>query len=310
MRIFANRMTKLMKQERTAADPLKEATLDALQRLLEPLVGLMLDTGITVQELNQVARERFVRVASKRVLDETGRESKSRVAIMTGLPRSEVTRILKDNQVSGRRRKRELHPSRRVLAGWFDSPHFSDPNGQPAVLPIYGKRRSFQKLVETFGGGIPVRAMLDELTQIDAVERLPEQKIRAKTRVPILTGLSKQTIAAIGERGKDLFETLSRNVNRGDRPLFEATAVVENSDQGMVSFVRREISEQGANFINTATSLVNRARMKSAKTGESSGGIRLGVTVFYFQDDVPTDSGIIGRTGPIQRKNLRRRTPE
>ena len=297
-------MTTKKNPEKPVGDPLKDATLDTLQRLLAPLVALMLDTGITVQELNQISREQAVRVALKRVFEATGRKSKSRVSIMTGLPRSEVTRILDDRELAVR--KEDQHPARRVLAGWYDSPYFSDLSGQPAILTIFGKKRSFQKLVEKFGGGIPVRAMLDELTQIGAIEHLPEQKIRAKSRTPIPTGLTTQTITAIGERGKDLLETLTRNINREKNPLFEATAVIGDSDRNMVSVIRREIAEQGANFINSATAILNRARMKTSKTAEAGQGIRLGVTIFYFQDEFQGDS-FKETKKPIQRKNLRRR---
>ena len=146
-------------------DPLKEATVVALKRVVDPLIELMFDAGVTVHEFSQLVREHAVRTASRRVCKKNGRTSKSRVAIVTGLPRSEVSRILKSDDVSPRKRLGQ-HPARRVLAAWFDDPRFLAANGDPAVLPIFGKRRSFEQLVATYGGGIPVRAMLDELTPV------------------------------------------------------------------------------------------------------------------------------------------------
>src|ERR1700730_18116792 len=133
-------------------DPVKDATVSALERVLDPLLELLFDAGVTVQELNQIARNRAVRIATQRVVRESGRESKSRVAIMTGLPRSEVTRILGELE-SGPKDKPDHHPTRRVLAAWHDDPRFLAPNGDPAVLPIFGKKRSFGRLVEREGGG-------------------------------------------------------------------------------------------------------------------------------------------------------------
>jgi len=72
--------------------------------------------------------------------------------------------------------------------------------------------------------GIPVRAMLDELTQIDAVERLEDQRVRAKSRIPILTGMTGGAIEVIGERTRDLLDTLTNNLRRTSKPLFEGTA--------------------------------------------------------------------------------------
>jgi len=240
------------------------------------------------------------------VIKESGRESKSRVAIMTGLPRSEVTRILGSSDTVPKS-KPDQHPARRVLAAWHDDPRFLASNGDPAVLPIFGKRRSFERLVERYGASIPVRAMLDELIQLDAVERLEDQKIRAKSRVPIMTGLTNRSISALGERGRDLLETLAHNVRRSTQPYFEATAVVDDGDLELVNFLRREIAEQGTNFINSATSLLNRSQIKrGSKAAKSSRAVRLGVTVYYFQEDSPSDDEAIGVGTHGRRKNLRR----
>jgi uncharacterized protein DUF6502 len=272
-------------QKSSFDDPLKEATTVAIKRLVDPLIDLMFDAGVTVHEFNQLVRERAVRVAAKRVCREIGRDSKSRVAIITGLPRSEVARILKSDEAPSSKRLGQ-HPARRVLAAWFDNPRFLNSDGEPAVLPIFGKRRSFEQLVVMHSGGIPVRAMLDELTQIDAVERLSDQRVKAKSRIPILTGLTGGAISVIGERARDLLETLTSNLRRASNPLFEGTALVDETDHEVVSLMRREIAEQGANFINSVNSLFNRSRVKQsrspAKTLRKS---RLGVTVYYFQND-------------------------
>jgi len=289
-----------------SADPVKDATVSALERVLDPLLELLFDAGVTVQELNQIARNRAVHIATQRVIKESGRESKSRVAIMTGLPRSEVARIsgLSD---SAPKSKPDQHPARRVLAAWHDDPRFLASNGDPAVLPIFGRRRSFERLVERYGTGIPVRAMLDELMQLNAVERLEDQNVRAKSRVPIMTGLTNRSITAVGERGRDLLETLTHNVRRSAQPYFEATAVTDDGDLELVNFLRREIAEQGTNFINSATSLLSRSQIKrSSKTTKSSRAVRVGVTVYYFQEESPNPDEATGVAIHGRRKNLRR----
>ena len=294
-------------QEPGHTDPIKDATVGALTRVLNPLIELMLDAGVTVQELNRIAREEAVRIASKRVLKDTGRESKSRVAILTGLPRSEVAKIL-NLPISRKKSKAGQHPARRVLAAWHDDPKYLTPNGEPVVLPIFGRKLSFESLVENYGGGIPVRAMLDELTQLNAVERLEDQKIKAKARLPILTGLTSRSISALGERGNELLKTLGHNLRVTSHPLFESTAATDNGDIDMVSLVRREITEQGANFINAANSLLNRAKKKGTSKHMKTGNrCRIGVTIFYFQDETSSDGEDSTVRVAARRKNLRRR---
>ena len=287
-------------------DPLKEATIVALKRVVDPLVDLMFDTGVTVREFSQIVRERAVRTAAGRVTKESGRDSKSRVAIITGLPRSEVSRILRSDDASLGKRL-EQHPARNVLAAWFDNPRFLAANGDPAVLPIFGKRRSFEQLVAMHSRGIPVRAMLDELTQIDAVERLEDQRVRAKSRIPILTGMTSSAIAVIGERTRDLLGTLTNNLRCASKPLFAATALADETDPEMVSLIGREIAERGTNFINGANSLFSRPSIKPKRLiAKRPTKYRLGVTVYYFQDDVEGAMESKTERTHRRRKNLQR----
>ena len=274
--------------------------------MADPLLELMFDAGVTVQEFNYLLRGRAVRAATKRVIKECGRNSKSRIAIMTGLPRSEVSKISHSYSFPPNT-PIEQHPARRVLTGWYDNPQFLAATGEPAVLPIFGKRRSFDRLVSLYGGGIPVRAMLDELTQIAAVELLPDQTVRAKSRVPILTGLTPNAIVAIGERCGDLLSTLTKNVHNLISPLFEATALVCDADVDMIPIVRRELISQGSSFINDANSLLKRSR--SNRIGvlkKPERKRRLGVTVFYFENEVESNHRPAEEIKQGRRKNLRR----
>ena len=287
-------------------DPLKEATVAALKRVVDPLVDLMFDAGVTVHELSALVRESAVRIGARRVSKESGRESNSRVAIITGLPRAEVARILKSEDVAPGTRPKQ-HPARKVLAAWFDNPRFLATNGDPAVLPIFGKRRSFEQLVAMHGRGIPVRAMLDELTQINAVERLSDQRVKAKSRAPIITGISSGAISVIGERTRDLLDTLTSNLRCKSKPLFEGTALTDDVDLEMVSLVRRELADQGTSFIESANSLLSRSNIKASRTiGKTSTKCRLGVTVFYFQDDIEGNGIPKAEIIPGRRKNLQR----
>lgn len=287
-------------------DQLKETTIVALTRVVDPLIDLTFDAGITVREFSRLVRERAVRKAAIRVAKESGHTSKSRVAIITGLSRSEVARILKADELSSITRLGQ-HPARKVLAAWYDNPRFLRANGDPAVLPIFGKRRSFERLVAAYSGGIPVRAMLDQLTQINAVDVLSGQRVKAKSRVPIFTGLTSNAIAVIGERAGDLLETLKSNLRATCTPLYEGTALMADVDMGAVPLIRREIAEQGAAFVDGANSLLARAR---AKTTRSKLAVprkcRVGVTVYYFQDEIASDAILPPTVTRGHRKNLHR----
>ena len=291
-------------------DPFKETAITALKRVVDPLLDLMFDTGITVQEFSRLVRDRAVRSAAARIARESGRNSNSRVAIITGLARSEVARILEANEPWFTARG-EQHPARRVLAAWHDNQRFLATNGEPAVLPIFGKRKSFEKLVAAHSGGIPVRAMLDQLVQISAVEILPNQRVKVNSRVPIFKGMTSSAIANIGERTGDLLGTLKHNLHTASAPLFEGTAIVGDVDIGVVPLVRRQMAEQGSAFIDAATSLFSRSRSKRMRSSKrETSQCRVGVTVYYFEDEIATASTrqrsrVTGRRKNLQRQRIK-----
>jgi hypothetical protein len=290
-----------------AADPIREATIDALRHIVDSLLELMFEAGVTVQQFNYLVRDRAVRAASRRVLKETGRNSKSRVSIITGLPRSEVAKLPleADAYVNA---KLGQPAARRILAAWFESPSFLTPNGEPATLSIFGNKRSFEKLVSMHGGGIPVRAMLDELTQLDAVERVGDNHVKAKSRTPVSVGLTREAIGALGERCSDLIRTLMKNVRRSDHPLFEATSLVQDADLHLMPVIRREISRQGASFISGTNSLLKRiSKNPRVARSDPAPRCRVGVTVYYFEDAEESDAvGGSGGRKQTPRTNLRR----
>lgn len=289
----------------STTDPIRSASISAIQLVLDPLLDLMFEVGITVQEFNSLIRSRAVQIAGKRLKRAGSKNSKSRVAIITGLPRSEVAKL---SQHRGSRRRANVgqQPARRILSAWFSDPMFLDVSGEPAILPIFGKRRSFERLVTKHTAGMPVRAMLDELTQLGAIAHLANQRVSVKTRVPISVGFTANAIEAAGERCNDLLGTLIRNLRRTQKPVFVATSLIGDADPEMLPVVRREIAEQGENLINGASSILKRARHEGKKGRVRMRGCRVGVTVFYFEESADGDATASGQGQYNRRKNFRR----
>ncbi len=151
--------------------------------------------------------------------------------------------------------------------------------------------------------------MLDELTRINAVERLSGQRVRPKARYPILTELSPDAIGMIGDRAADLLATLLKNARGVSPPLFEATVATIDADSRLTGFIQREINQQASSFIGGVNALLDRTRAKRRASGSATTPPvrRVGVTVFYFEGDgTRSTAPRSSQTGKIKRQNLRR----
>lgn len=293
-----------MREQHRQEDPIREKTIIALGDLIEPLLELMFDVGITVSEFNKTVRARAAQAATKRVIRTTGRSSKSRVAVLTGLPRSEIAKILKAPHAKNNKSQNVL---RRVLDVWFEDRKFSAKDGTPDVLPIFGNRLSFQTLVEKYGNGIPIRAVLDELIEIGAIELLPNQRIRANSRIGEMNDLTPQSISAFGERARDLLQTLVHNMRHRGDPRFEATTSVILSDAAEALRMTNVIAMQIQSFIDESDTVLKREKRQRLDSVRSSGTYRVGVTAYCFEQRLQSGTESLDGTNLKIRKNLRRK---
>ncbi len=274
----------------------------ALLQLFEPLTGFVIDAGLSTSELHSILRQAAVRSVAHRQLEVSRRVNISGIAATTGIPRAEISRILKsrerkDDLITGRQQQ----STNRILAAWHEEPKFTNANGQPADLRLYGRGATFDSLVRTYGRGIPTRAILDELVRTRAVEVLPSQKIRARASVTVNRGLSPHVIKAFGDRASELLTTMHLNIRQPENPRFVATVSGSTPGPKMLPLVRKELSSRSAEFL---------AEIQDSLT-QDSGRIRgrrsntMSVTVFCHESNRKETSPIRAQKN---RRNFRRQT--
>src|SRR5262245_10288296 len=164
--------------------------LDALGRVLEPVVRLLLKSGITWRDFSDLAKAKFVHVATGEFGIRGRPTNASRVAILTGLDRRDVRklRIASDSP-------REPDPGfmskpSQVLGGCVHDPEFVS-DGAPRDLELDGENGSFAALVRRYAPGIPTIAMVKELQAAGAIEKVGSNKLRALKRTYIPRELSE-----------------------------------------------------------------------------------------------------------------------
>jgi hypothetical protein len=257
----------------------------ALLELLEPLIGFTLDSGLSTHDIHSILREAAVRSVATRQLDVARRVNISGIAASTGIPRAEISRILKATTESSRSSAdRHQQSTNKILAVWYQDPKYSTPEGKPADLKIYGRGATFDSLVKAYGRGIPTRAMLDELTRAGAVEVRSSRLIRAKTTVVINRGITPQAIRAFGDRATELLSTMLQNMRDPRNPKFVATISGASIPPAELPLLRKEMAAKGADFLadlrdvlfRETTSLPNKAK-------RPPDGNRVSVTIFYHE---------------------------
>ena len=288
----------------TRATDVRAVARKALVQLLEPLAGFVLDSGLSVHELNSILREAAVRTVAAKQREVARRVNISGIAASTGIPRAEISRILKITTSRLRHVTDRHHQStNRVLAVWHQDPKFTTPSGHPADLKIYGRGATFDALVRGHGRGIPTRAMLDELTRTDAAEVLSSQLIRVKTSVAVDRGVTSQVIKSFGQRATELLSTMLQNMRNPDSPQFVASISGTNLSPTVMPLFRRELSLKGADFLADIQDSLSRGSAGGREKRATSPANRVSVTIFYHETRRNAKKQ---KTASGKRRNFRR----
>jgi len=154
------------------------------------LASLLLRHGYGFNRASHIARTAFVSAARQLSNQEGSKLSIARIATLTDLTRTEVSKLIRsgDPQPSGD--YANLNRATRVADGWRSDRQFVDGNRQPKALQF----GSFSHLVRKYSGDIPARAMLIEMVRLRMVRRLADDSIHLIKRKP---NVLKSTVDAV-----------------------------------------------------------------------------------------------------------------
>jgi len=273
-------------------------TRKALFLLLEPLTAFAIDAGLSAGDMYELLREAAVRGVARRQLEISHRVNISGIAATTGIPRAEISRILKQkNLQENRPPDRRQQSTNRILAAWYAEPKFANMKGQPATLKIYGRGATFESLVRSYGRGIPSRAVLDELLRSRVVEVLPGQRVRAIASLAVYRELTPQVIKAFGDRASDLLWAMLSNIRTPETPRFLATVAAPVETKKILPLMRKELSTRSAEFLSGIKGTL-------AVAPRARGSSTVGVTIFYHE----TSRANFPKPSLTSRTNFRRRS--
>lgn len=278
----------------------------ALERILGRLGSFAISSGLSVSQLERLLRAATVRCILTSAENASERKSISQISALTGLSRTAVSKIMKPPvHIKPEIQLREKYTNR-ILAAWHRDPKYIDKDGLPKTIPIFGRGISFETLTRTNGGGIPVRAMIDELLRIAAVKILPNRRVKALKLVAVGQGSSVDMIRSMGVKVEDLIGSLLHNTRMEASPRFVASVESTRISIERLALVRREVADRGSTFISELEeSLFSDSKPGNRKSRDRpEQPCRAGIAVFYFEDgrffnNVEKDS--------LRRKNLRRR---
>lgn len=188
----------------------EQKLMRAARRVLRPLVRLLLRNGVPSDALTELVRKTYVDVADEEFGIDGKPQTLSRISVITGLNRKEVSRLRKMPPLD---RSDEVWWNRaaHVLASWLRDETFLDRKGDPLDLPFSGPSPSFSDLVRKHSGDMRPRPVADELLRLGAVEEV-DGRLRMTSRGYVPGADPEQIIDIFGIDSAELMETIDHNL--------------------------------------------------------------------------------------------------
>jgi hypothetical protein len=159
---------RTIKQRRSPKDGVDELLFDILSHIAVILVS----TGCGYSRMNELTKKAFVRAAHL-VGEKSGtRLSIARIAALTGLTRTDVSKIVRIRGGELPDVGRPTNRIARVARGWATDKKFQEDH-RPRDLAFAGAGNTFSKLVRQYSGDIPPKAMLTEMCRLGMVQKRP-----------------------------------------------------------------------------------------------------------------------------------------
>ena len=262
-----------------------DALAQALDRLLDPLVEILLRGGLPHRAFAEVAKRAYVRVAEREGGVSGRKQSTSRIALRTGLTRKEVGRLRKLPELRAEETAARYSRASRVVAGWLRDERFL-VDGEPSVLPLEGDEGSFAHLVREYSGDVPARAMLDELLDAGTVERDGTGGVRLMARGYLPRRGEGEKLQILGADVAGLVSTIRRNLDApADDAWFQRKVFGDNLSRPALAALRTLTAERGQALLEELAVWMADHDLDEHPELEGPGGGRAGIGIYYFEEE-------------------------
>ena len=263
---------------------IKSAILQAVARMLRPLVRVLLKYQISYGEFASLLRRTYVEVADQDFVIPNRKSTYSKVAVMTGIDRKMVQEILNNKKDTLELAEKPINKGLNVVKIWTTVPKYLDKKKRPRDLALRGPK-SFETLVEEACADLTSRAILDELIRVGVVERIDKQSVRLLADAYVPSQDEEEMVRILFTCAKDLLVTGEHNLNNsGKMAWFQREVPYSAIPDSAVEEFKQYSNEKSSELINDVNRWL-KDKKKSVKKSKTEPTKRIGLGVYYIETD-------------------------
>jgi len=268
----------------------KEAVLSVFAALVQPLMRVAFEYGISAGEIAGVVRRVYIQSLEARLLDQKRPTTDARLAVVAGLAKSDVSALREASRLGAPHSLRAtvgLDQVGNLLTVWHTQPGFSGAYGLALELdlePTPGSpRRSLHELIEAACPGVDAEALLDELVKTGSVEVIDGTTVRCLSRAYLPQGGDVKRIERMGRFLASVAASFVHNVLRlNTEPVYFERSV--HSDEPLTESGRDKFLALTGERAQELLAELDTFLTRLAATERSESGKRYGVGIYFFED--------------------------
>lgn len=236
---------------------------------------------------DSLARRVYLEVAMAEFGIPGKKPSISRAAILSGLTRKEVQRLLAQPLDEALEAGERHNRATRVISGWTRDADFLDGEGQPRPLLPEGEI-SFATLVRRYSGDIPARALLDELLRVGAIRSDDNIHYRLVASGYVPSGSTVDKLQILGQDVADLVDTIGHNLQHADvDPRYQRKVMYHSIPASAVPEFRQLSARKAQALLVLLDRWLDEHDVPTPKADTDKRRMRVGVGIHYFEEVVP-----------------------
>lgn len=277
-------MTKATGQQ-MAYSELDSLLLQALRRLMRPMVRLFIRKNIPLQIFVDLMKEMYVNTAEESLNDAGIKATDSQISLMTGVHRRDV-RNYRNNAPDTGREIQNVSIAAEMVATWLGNTQFMGAEGQPCPLPYTNAANpefSFSALAEQVSKDVRPRAILDEMLRQNTVRHDEiTDNVWLNTEAFIPQEGWAEKLYYLGRNGEDHLEAAVTNVLSPKPPFLDRAVFYGGLTEESVDALQKLSREQGMRALRT----VNRRahELFEQDKGKPGAGHRITFGAYFFSD--------------------------
>ena len=258
----------------------------AIELLLRPLCRVLLRHSVSFNAFEEIAKRVYVDVAMKDFGIPGKKPTTARVAVLSGLTRKEVHRLLSEPDDDPEEIASRYNRAARVLTGWARDEDFVDRRGKPRALEMDGGQ-GFVELVRRYSGDMPARAVLDELLRTGAVEKRKDGRLALIEHAYVPRNSAVDKLGILGRDVADLIDTIDHNLQHGaDDPRFQRKVMYDAIPVSALPAFRKLSATQAQALLEKLDRWLAQHDLERENKTQEAGAprARVGLGIYYFEE--------------------------